>query len=300
MDGIIGRMRESLRDLSALAPPPGAEQQRAKPIRGPSARAYLLIVLGNYVLDHQGAAWTRTIVTALGLVGFEERAARQALTRSAATGWLESERHGRRVRWRLTDRGRDMLLAAKARLFAPGPERDWDGTWLVLLTNVPERHRRLRHHLRMSLEWAGFGSPSPGVWISPHPSRAEEARQVLRSLGGNIEGTLLHARLDDPGERRRLVTRAWNLAELEERYHAFIDRFADAPPGSPAEALAHQVHMVHEWRHLLLADPGLPPTLLPDEWSGERARRRFLDLHATWSRSAQTWWWAREDEESET
>jgi phenylacetic acid degradation operon negative regulatory protein len=292
-------MSESPLDLGALDPAPGTEQ-RAKPLRGPSARAYLLIVLGSFALDHRGAAWTRTVVEALGLVGFEERAARQALTRSAGAGWLASERHGRRVRWRITDNGRDMLLAAKARLFAPGPERDWDGTWLVLLTNVPERHRRLRHHLRTSLAWVGFGSLNPGVWISPHPSRAEEARQALRSLGDNVEGTLLHARLDDLGERHRLVTRAWNLSELEKRYHAFIERFADVRPSSPAEALAQQVHMVHEWRHLLLADPGLPPTLLPDGWIGERARRCFLDLHAAWNRPAQTWWWTREDQANVT
>ncbi|MDP4511629.1 PaaX family transcriptional regulator C-terminal domain-containing protein [Nonomuraea sp. G32] len=58
--------------------------------------------------------------------------------------------------------------------------------------------------------------------------------------------------------------------------------------------------VLREWRHMLLADPGLPPTLLPDEWSGERARRRLLDLYAAWSRPAQTWWWTREDEASET
>jgi phenylacetic acid degradation operon negative regulatory protein len=264
--------------------------RRRGPLRGPSARAYLLMVLGLYVLDQSDAAWTRTILDALGLVGFEEKATRQALTRSATGGWLTQLRVGRRVRWQLTPRGRAFLHAAETRLFATGPEHDWDGDWLVLLTTVPEKHRRLRHALRTSLGWAGFGSLGPGVWISPHPSRAEEARQVLDSLGDQVQGTLLHARLDDPGERQRLAAQAWDVSELDAQYRAFIDRFAAARPDTPGDALAQQVHMFYEWRRLLLVDPGLPPTLLPRDWSGEHARRHFLDRHTAWNEPANTWW----------
>jgi phenylacetic acid degradation operon negative regulatory protein len=267
---------------------------RPDAVRGPSARAYLLIVLGEYVLDDGDGAWTQTIIEALALVGFEERTARQALIRSATAGWLTSARTGRRVRWRLTPEGREYLTAAKLRLFAPGPERDWDGGWLVLLASVPENRRKLRHRLRTALGWAGFGSPGPGVWISPHPSHVEEARQVLRSLGGEVQATLLHARLDDPGERHRLVAQAWDVADLDARYRAFIERFAAVQPGSPGEALAQRVHLVYAWRRLLLADPGLPPTLLPPEWSGEQARKLLLDRYAAWEKRAARWWHVRE------
>jgi phenylacetic acid degradation operon negative regulatory protein len=272
----------------------GLERRRRGPLRGPSARAYLLMVFGLYVLDQGDVAWTRTIVDALGLVGFEEKAARQALTRSAVAGWLTQIRDGRRVRWRLTPPGRAFLHAGQTRLFATEPERDWDGDWLVLLTTVPEKHRRLRHGLRSSLRWAGFGSLGPGVWISPHPSRADEARQVLDSFGDQVRGTLLHARLDDPGEQQRLAAQAWDVAELDARYRAFIERFAAARPNAPGETLAQQVHMLYEWRRLLLADPGLPPTLLPADWNGEHARHLFRDRHAAWNEPAHTWWRAAE------
>jgi phenylacetic acid degradation operon negative regulatory protein len=274
----------------------GMDLRRRGPLRGPSARAYLLMVLGLYVLDQGDAAWTRTFIDALGLVGFEQKATRQALVRSAAAGWLTQLREGRRVRWRLTARGRAFLHTGETRLFAPGPEDDWDGDWLVLLTTVPEKHRRLRHALRTSLGWAGFGSLAPGVWISPHPSRAEEARQVLGKLGAQVQGTLLHARLDDPGERQRLAAQAWDVSELDAQYRAFIDRFASARPSTAGHALAQQVHLFYEWRRLLLADPGLPPTLLPPDWNGEHARRLFLDRHAAWNEAAHTWWHASETE----
>jgi len=267
-----------------------AAPRGAGPARGPSARAYLLILLGDYAFDRGDAAWTHTLVDALGLVGFEEKAARQALTRSAAAGLLAPRRVGRRTRWHLTPAGRESLSAAKERLFATGPERDWNGDWLIVLATVPENHRNLRHRLRTSLSWAGFGSLGPGVWLSPHPSHATEAREVLASLGEPVQGTLLHARLDNPSERQRLVTQAWDVADLDRQYRAFVDRFTPVRPDSPGQALAELTHLVYQWRRLLLADPGLPPNLLPPQWSGEQARRLLLDRHPRWQRMAHAWW----------
>jgi phenylacetic acid degradation operon negative regulatory protein len=270
---------------------PAAGGQQLTPARGPSARAYLLFVLGDYVLSETSpGAWTQTLLDALALVGFEERAARQALTRSAAAGWLISQRSGRRARWQLTPAGRDYIGAAKRRVFAPGPERDWNGDWLVVLTTLPENNRPLRHRLRSALGWAGFGSPSPGVWISPHPSHAKEARDVLASLGNDVRATILHAQLDDPAERHRLVAQAWDVAELDARYHAFMDTLAAVNPVTPADAFAARLHLLYRWRRLLLADPGLPPMLLPLDWSGEQARRLMVDRYVAWQRLATEWW----------
>jgi phenylacetic acid degradation operon negative regulatory protein len=273
-----------------------ATTARPGPVRGPSARAYLLIVLGEYALVRGGAAWTQTVLDALALAGFEAKAGRQALTRTAAEGLIESDRAGRRTRWHLTPAGHEFLLAAKHRLFATGPETDWNGDWLILLTSVPENHRNLRHRLRSSMSWAGFGSPSPGVWLSPHPTRAAEARRVLDSLGEPVRATLLHARLDDPAERHRLVGQAWDVDALASNYNAFVDHFATIRPSSPGETLGQLAHLVYQWRRLLLADPGLPPTLLPPAWSGERARELLLDLHQRWYEAACAWWRDRETE----
>jgi phenylacetic acid degradation operon negative regulatory protein len=272
---------------------------RLVPARGPSARAYLLFVLGDYVLEEGSpGAWTQTLLDALALLGFEERAARQALARSAAAGWLVSQRSGRRARWLLTPTGREYIAAAKQRTFAPGPERDWTGDWLVVLTSLPENSRALRHRLRTALGWAGFGSPAQDVWISPHPSHAKEARQVLASLGADVQATIMHAQLDDPGERHRLVARAWDVGDLDARYRAFISELAAIQPSSPADAFAARLHMLYRWRRLLLADPGLPPMLLPQDWSGEQARRLMVDRYVAWQRLATEWWEAREKQET--
>ena len=52
-----------------------------------------------------------------------KRAARQAIARTAAAGWLAAERNGRRVRWQLTLAGREYLAADRQRLLSP--DSDW-------------------------------------------------------------------------------------------------------------------------------------------------------------------------------
>src|SRR6186997_3018880 len=118
-------------------PPPSAPH--ARPRTGESARSLLNTVLGEFVYPAGGAAWTRTMVEALALLGVEEKAARQALARSAADGWLQRERDGRRVRWRLTPAGMQRCVDGTARISSFGSARtDWDGQWLLLFVTVPE------------------------------------------------------------------------------------------------------------------------------------------------------------------
>ena len=74
-------------------PPPSAPH--ARPRSGESARSLLNTVLGEFVYAAGGAAWTSTFVEALALLDVEEKAARQALARSAGkVGSNESARGG--------------------------------------------------------------------------------------------------------------------------------------------------------------------------------------------------------------
>ena len=69
-----------------------------------SARGLLFTVLGELVLPTGGEAWTSAFIDVFGRLGVEEKAARQALMRTAADNWLSSERVGRRTLWRLPPR----------------------------------------------------------------------------------------------------------------------------------------------------------------------------------------------------
>ena len=174
-------MAKPLEGANVTAQPAGPvpSLSRRREVAEGSARSLLMTILGEFVLPFGQQVWTTTLVHALGLVGVEPGSARQALARTAAEGWLSSDRVGRRVRWSLTDAGRRLLVEGAQRIYTFGSgEMSWDGRWLVVLVSIPESMRGLRHKLRTQLNWAGFGSPSPGVWISPRQDAAAEGQEA--------------------------------------------------------------------------------------------------------------------------
>lgn len=271
------------------ARPPRVAPRRAASTT--SARSLLITLLGEYVLPRERPPWTSTVVEALAADGVEEKAARQALARTAADGWIVSERVGRRVRWILTPEGRRLLTEGADRIFAfSRTTPQWDGRWLILLVTVPETRRDLRHRLRTRLTWAGFASPEPGVWINPDPGREAEARNVLHDLDlerGAMSFTATHGTV---GDVPAMVARAWDLTGLETEYEAFVAAFGSAGNVLGATTLQTQTRLVHEWRRFPFLDPRLPRELLPADWSGTKAAEVFHARHAEWHPTAQQEW----------
>ncbi|HVV13883.1 PaaX family transcriptional regulator C-terminal domain-containing protein [Amycolatopsis sp.] len=264
---------------------------RRREVSHTSARSLLMTVLGEYVLPRGRPVWTSTLVEVLAAFAVEEKSARQALARTAAEGWLVSERVGRRVRWSLTPPGRRLLTEGAERIYGFGrADGDWDGNWLMLLVSVPETKRDLRHSLRTKLTWAGFGSPTPGVWISADVSRQGEAEKIVHELGLDAEAMSFVAAYGKIGDEDAMVAQAWDLSALEGRYEGFIDEFTGLNPAGGDEALHAQTKLVHEWRRFPFLDPRLPTRLLPRDWSGAQAAELFHCKHVEWRPAAQEHW----------
>jgi phenylacetic acid degradation operon negative regulatory protein len=253
-----------------------------------SAKGLLFTVLGEFVLPSGGAAWTSAFIDALGRLGVEEKACRQALMRTAADGWLTADRAGRRASWRLTASGVQLLTEGTERIygFAAG-RRQWDGRWLMVLVRTPESERPARHRLRTRLSWAGFGSPAPGIWLSPDASLQTEAERILAEAGLRDEAQIFLASHAGGGELAALARQAWDLDRIEQRYEQFIAEFT-APAST--DPLVRVTELVHAWRRFPWLDPVLPAVLLPAGWSGTRAAAVFADLHARGSAAAVAEW----------
>src|SRR5581483_5625057 len=156
---VASARRRGGRDAApAPARPTGTRASLGRPRTGESARSLLNTVLGEFVYPVGGAAGTHSFIEALGRLDVDEKATRQALARTAADGWLERERHGRRIRWRLSPQGLQRCIDGTVRIESFGGVRtDWDGRWLLLFVSVPEAQRALGHRLRRRITWAGFG-----------------------------------------------------------------------------------------------------------------------------------------------
>ncbi len=254
-----------------------------------SARGLLFTVLGEFVLPAGDTVWTSTVIDVLGRLGVEEKATRQALMRTAGDGWLRAQRLGRRTRWQLTEAADTMLTEGTARIFGfPGASGEWDRRWLLVLARVPEAGRATRHRLRTRLAWAGLGSPSPGVWVSPHAGRLAEARAVLAEAGVLADAQLFLASYAGGAELSALVRQAWDLAALEADYEQFLAEFGSDDDAD--DVIVRLVELVHAWRRFPSTDPGLPGELLPAPWSGAAAAALFARRHEQWAPAARAQW----------
>jgi phenylacetic acid degradation operon negative regulatory protein len=265
----------------------GPEMSRRHAAGAASARGLLFTILGEYVLPAGGRVWTSAVIEAMGRVGVEEKATRQALMRTAADGWLIAERVGRRTRWQLTPSADRLLTDGTERIYGFGAHRSgWDGRWLLVLARAAESERAARHLLRSRLTWAGFGSPAPGVWISTHAERLAEVERVLAEAGMGREAQVFQSS-HVSGELEAMVAQAWDLRAIGQQYSDFIAAFADRRTRDP---LACTIELVHAWRRFPWTDPDLPSELLPPQWSGVRAAALFRRRHAQWSPPARRAW----------
>jgi phenylacetic acid degradation operon negative regulatory protein len=274
------------RRSSAVDPTPTLSRRHAA--GAPSARGLLFTLLGEFVLPGDGTAWTSAVLASFARLGIEEKTTRQALMRTAASGWLDPEKVGRRTRWRLTASAQKMLTEGADRIYSfTGPGESWDGRWLLVYARIPERDRRARHVVQSRLTWAGFGSLGAGLWISPHPDREAEAIGVLREAGVAADAHVFVARRSGLADVQVMVAAAWDLGAIEDRYEEFIEEFRGT---APTDVLARQVEIVHAWRRFPSIDPVLPRELLPARWSGLKAARLFADRHQRWSGDAKQEW----------
>jgi phenylacetic acid degradation operon negative regulatory protein len=270
-----------------LAPILGARRNGA--VTTPSTRGLLVTVLGELVAPNGGEVWTQSLIEVLELFDIEPKASRQAIARLGQQGWLESDRFGRRTRWRLTPWADALLASGAERIYGFGRQRtEWDRQWLLAMVSVPEAQRRLRYRLEVGLGWAGFGTVGQGLWLSPWTDRESEAARLLVEL--DIESPVIfRAEIGDIGNGVELAARAWDLPRVAAGYGEFIDSVPETPQSAP-EAAAALVLLVHQWRRFPLLDPDLPAELLPDDWPGAAAAGRFRMLHDQFTPPARQWW----------
>lgn len=278
------------RDLP-ISPKPAAAEAAARSGTG-SARSVLLTLLGEFVHPSRGPTWTSTLLYSFAGVGIAEKAARQAISRAAAAGWIESDRQGRRAAWRISDRGSRMITEGSQRVLAiRTAAQAWKGEWIVLHVTLPESRRADRLRLYRALSWLGFGSPRPGLWICPHEDRLDAARSKVEELGLTGNTIAFSSRSLRFGlTERELVEQAWDLEMLSLHYEELLQRFNGLRPQSGEAIFFAHIELVNTLQRLPSVDPGLPAPLLPVNWQGTRAASRLNELRAKWRDRAHAHW----------
>jgi phenylacetic acid degradation operon negative regulatory protein len=167
---------------------------------------------------------------------------------------------------------------------------EWDGRWLILFITITDAQRAMRKRLYSALSWEGFGNPTPGVWLSPHPDREPRARAVVDELGLRESTLAFVGSASAIGlSEDAVVAQAWDLREVTEKYEQLLVRYSGVRPAPGDAALYTHIRLVNEWQRFPFMDPQLPEKLVPD-WIGRRAARIFYQLRSDGHAAAQARW----------
>lgn len=246
-----------------------------------------MTVFGLYLRALGGWIGVSRLIDLMGHVGIEPQAVRSSVSRLKKRGVLVSERREGVAGYALSEYGESVLAEGDRRIFVR--EEPQESDWVLAVFSVPESQRAKRHALRSRLSRLGFANIASGTWIAP-AHVADEARLVLSRDGLEHYVELFHADHLGFGDVSALAAEWWDLAGIDSRYRGFVatyepllERWRGRPkPGEHTEeAFADYVRVLTTWRQLPYLDPGLPPALLPADWSGAAAAHLFAELKST-------------------
>jgi phenylacetic acid degradation operon negative regulatory protein len=263
---------------------------KTKKIESLPVRTQFMIftLFGDYILERDGKIWTSSLLKLMKLLNLSERAVRSTLSRMTQKGWISPEKHGRRSRYSLTERGGALLERGQRRIFE-APFKDWDGQWCCVVYSLPQAYQSDRHSLRTQLAWLGFGRLAPGTWISPHKHK-EELKSLITDLEIEPYTDIFYGTYYGPADTQELIHRCWDLEAIATQYQGFVDQYkkgyeksleqSDGKLGlTPEECFIERFWLTHSFQSFPLKDPNLPSGLLPDDWIGLTARELFDNYH---------------------
>jgi phenylacetic acid degradation operon negative regulatory protein len=221
-------------------------------LRPLSARSVVLsLLLGT----HPPRLPVRELVRGVEPFGVAGSALRAALSRMTAAGDLVRADGVYGLSDRLLARRRRQDEAVHPRT------RPWDGDWELVVVTATGREPAERAELRARLATRRLAELREGVWLRP--------ANLLRAEPPGPGPAVQHFTTRPAEPDAELARRLWPLDDWAVTARALLVLLAGASdPAGRFTVLAAAV------RHLL-ADPVLPPGLLPADWPGDALREQY-------------------------
>ena len=155
----------------------------------------------------------------------------------------------------------------------------WDGYFMIVIFDIPERERRTRDQIRAKLYDLGFAMLQESVWICPYHFE-EDLREFFENHALADKVFVLSAKKILAGKINPLVEKIWKLRELNDRYKDVINKvnIALQGEGKKRKKLIYEAFKIY--LETFSTDPHLPKKLLPKYWLRETALN-LLNKHFT-------------------
>ena len=198
---------------------------------------------------------------------FEKLRSRR-LQKSLRCGLYQLASAGYRDGWKVTDEGYRRLKELVPKYIEP-EERQWNGDIYLVMFDIPENLRRSRQKLRNTLTDIDFRMIQESVWMGfSDPAYLLEEDLKLWEIDEFVLFTKATPPLGQAG-LKTFVRQAFGLDNFNLRYEAFLKNVQEQRLDSTELALMYL--------SILKKDPRLPLSLLPKNWSGDKAFTVYRD-----------------------
>jgi phenylacetic acid degradation operon negative regulatory protein len=267
------------------------------------AGSLIVSLFGDAIYPRGGAVWLGCLIQLLAPLGINERLVRTAVYRLVKEGWLITKVHGRRTDYALSANGISRIAEASKAIYA-SQSPPWDKHWRLLMLSPSLPHKD-KERLRKALVWQGFGQWQSQVFVHPGAD-LQVALALLQTEGlGHLQkhiwpltgnSLLSNAVATD----LQVATESWDLAQLAQSYRQFVKTYeilidewpvvkTTADHAQNEQAFLLRLLLIHDYRRLLLRDPGLPQSLLPKDWPGQNARLVCARMYAALAVPSETY-----------
>lgn len=199
------------------------------------------------------------------------------LGRLAAKGWVSAkrDRSSKELQYAISDGGQGVVTRTLNHLKLTSDE-EWDGRWLFVFFNIPEKSRKYRDILRNRLMQVGFGRVQNSVWVTGRDVRFE-IQDLLEHEQIRNATTVIRPVLEEEDARELVRSFVWEWAYLNAEYKRFIAQgktFINSSVKDPFKAKL----LVYHYAKLLSQDPKLPNHLEPSGYSRLEAHNTYLKI----------------------
>lgn len=220
-----------------------------------------------------GELWLGTLTEILGALGVEPGSVRTAMSRLARDGFLERRRLGRTSHYALSATAVAVSREAERLIYRSRPPEAPEGWDLAIARAAGEVDRRAMADL-------GYESLAAGVFVRPRrPAVAAPPEGMIR--------------LSASGDDAALARAVYPIDEIGARYGAFAAAAGTLEDAAPAaaglEAVALRVGIVHAFRRIVLRDPRLPASALPQDWAAPAAYAAFARAYRALAPASDAW-----------
>ncbi|AFC33244.1 putative PaaX family transcriptional regulator [Paenibacillus mucilaginosus 3016] len=236
-----------------------------------------------FLLSRSGPMDTQELLRIYERRGYTAPTIRNALSHLKKNGYAVSPA---RSVYEITETGRTFIrtINRKPQFY----DRAWDGSWHLVMVEIPEAERRRRDAFRADIRQTGFGLLYHSVYIAPW-NYSEEVQDLLGKHGIGDKARQFHGSMQEPRLSAAEAAEIWELAAAGREYEkmwawytsiclpAAGNLLAQGEAADPLDLFTLYLELGEVISGLYLVDPMLPPELLPADWQGRHQLRTMQE-----------------------